>query len=208
MIACAPCSKWFSLTSFANRFPHQLTGGQAQRVAIARAIATNPDLIVLDEPTSALDITVRSDIINLLMRLQRELGTSYLFISHDLTAVRHIADRVAIMYLGQLMEVAPAAMLFENQFHPYGKALLSSVLYPDPYCNSGPLRPDRGNSEPNQRAGSVSPSQPMSAGPACLFHDPDPTRRTRTSPFHRLHPRHRARAGERCLRSKLRSMLF
>jgi oligopeptide transport system ATP-binding protein len=122
------------LDQFANRFPHQLTGGQAQRVAIARAIATNPDLIVLDEPTSALDITVRSDIINLLMRLQRELGTSYLFISHDLTAVRHIADRVAIMYLGQLLEVAPAAMLFENQLHPYGKALLSSVLYPDPFA--------------------------------------------------------------------------
>jgi oligopeptide/dipeptide ABC transporter ATP-binding protein len=122
------------LDRFANRFPHQLTGGQAQRVAIARAIATNPDLIVLDEPTSALDITVRSDIINLLMRLQREFGTSYLFISHDLTAVRHIADRVAIMYLGQLMEIAPAARLFENQLHPYGKALLSSVLYPDRFA--------------------------------------------------------------------------
>jgi oligopeptide transport system ATP-binding protein len=120
------------LDRFADRFPHQLTGGQAQRVAIARAMATNPDLMVLDEPTSALDIAVRADIINLLMRLQDELGTSYLFISHDLTAVRHIADRVAIMYLGELMEVAPAFMLFENQLHPYGKALLSSVLYPDP----------------------------------------------------------------------------
>jgi oligopeptide transport system ATP-binding protein len=120
------------LDRFGDRFPHQLTGGQAQRVAIARAIATNPDLIVLDEPTSALDIAVRSDIMNLLMRLRDELGTSYLLISHDLTAVRHIADRVAIMYLGRLMEVAPAAALFENQLHPYGKALLSSVLYPDP----------------------------------------------------------------------------
>jgi oligopeptide/dipeptide ABC transporter ATP-binding protein len=120
------------LDRLGDRFPHQLTGGQAQRVAIARAIATNPDLIVLDEPTSALDIAVRADIINLLMQLQEELGTSYLFISHDLTAVRHIADRVAIMYLGRLMEIAPAAAIFEKQLHPYGKALLSSVLYPDP----------------------------------------------------------------------------
>jgi oligopeptide/dipeptide ABC transporter ATP-binding protein len=120
------------LERFGERFPHQLTGGQAQRVAIARAMATNPDLIVLDEPTSALDIAVRADIIDLLMRLQAELGTSYLFISHDLTAVRHIADRVAIMYLGRLMEIAPAAAIFANQLHPYGKALLSSVLYPDP----------------------------------------------------------------------------
>lgn len=119
------------LGSFGNRFPHQLTGGQAQRVAIARALATNPDLIVLDEPTSALDIAVRADIINLLVNLQRELSTAYLFISHDLTAVRRIADRVAIMYLGQLMEVAPAGQLFANQLHPYGRALLSSVLYPD-----------------------------------------------------------------------------
>jgi oligopeptide/dipeptide ABC transporter ATP-binding protein len=101
-------------------------------VAIAWALPTNPDLVVLDEPTSALDIAVRADIIDLLMQLQRDLGTSYLFISHDLTAVRHIADRVAIMYLGRLMEVAPAARLFEKQLHPYGKALLSSVLYPDP----------------------------------------------------------------------------
>ncbi|HEU5433479.1 MAG TPA: oligopeptide/dipeptide ABC transporter ATP-binding protein [Thermomicrobiales bacterium] len=120
------------LRGFGERFPHQLTGGQAQRVAIARAIATQPDLIVLDEPTSALDIAVRADIIHLLLRLQQEFGASYLFISHDLTAVRHIADRVAIMYLGQAMEVAPTAALFRNQLHPYGKALLSSVLYPDP----------------------------------------------------------------------------
>ncbi len=120
------------LRGFDQRYPHQLTGGQAQRVAIARAIATNPDLVVLDEPTSALDIAVRGDIINLLMELQRELGVSYLFISHDMTAVRHVADRMAIMYLGQIMETGAAVPLFANQLHPYGKALLSSVLYPDP----------------------------------------------------------------------------
>ncbi len=146
------------LSAFADRYPHQLTGGQAQRVAIARAISTNPDLIVLDEPTSALDIAVRADIIDLLMDLQRDLGTSYLFISHDLTAVRHIADRVAIMYLGRLMEVAPADQLFERQIHPYGKALLSSVLYPDP--KSLPVRFELSGEIPS----------PIHVPPACPLH--------------------------------------
>jgi len=115
-----------------DSYPHELTGGEQQRVGIARAISTEPDLVVLDEITSALDISVRAEIIRLLKRLQTELGISYLFISHDLTAVREISHRVAIMYLGEIVEVGPNPGIFERQFHPYGQGLLSSVLYPDP----------------------------------------------------------------------------
>lgn len=115
-----------------DRYPHELTGGEQQRVGIARAISTEPDLVVLDEITSALDISVRANIVRLLKRLQEEMGTTYLFISHDLTAVREISHRVAIMYLGEIVEVGSNPEIFEHQFHPYGWALLSSVLYPDP----------------------------------------------------------------------------
>jgi oligopeptide/dipeptide ABC transporter ATP-binding protein len=115
-----------------RRFPHQLSGGAQQRVAIARAIATQPRLIVLDEPTSALDISVRAEIIELLMGLQRETGVAYLLISHDLTAVKKVCRRVAVMYLGRIVETAPTAAIFDHQVHPYTKALLSSVLLPDP----------------------------------------------------------------------------
>lgn len=115
-----------------DMYPHELTGGEQQRIGIARAISTQPDLVILDEPTSNLDISARAEIIELLIRLQREFGLSYLFISHDLTAVRMISDRVAIMYLGKLAEVAPTKELFQHQIHPYGQALLSSVLFPDP----------------------------------------------------------------------------
>ncbi len=115
-----------------DRFPHELTGGEQQRVGIARAISTGPDLVVLDEPTSALDISVRAEIINLLRDLQRETGIAYLFISHDLTAVKEVSHRVAIMYLGEIVEIAPNPSIFDYQLHPYGQALLASVLFPDP----------------------------------------------------------------------------
>lgn len=115
-----------------RRYPHQLTGGQQQRVGIARAIATEPELVVLDEPTSELDISVRAEIIWLLKDLQERLGLSYIFISHDLTAVREISHRVAIMYLGQVVEVGTNEQIFASQLHPYAEALLCSVLYPDP----------------------------------------------------------------------------
>ncbi|MFN8455956.1 MAG: ABC transporter ATP-binding protein [Anaerolineae bacterium] len=115
-----------------DRFSHELTGGEQQRVGIARAISTGPDLVVLDEPTSALDISVRAEIINLLRELQRETGIAYLFISHDLTAVKEVSHRVAIMYLGQIVEIAPNPHIFDHQLHPYGQALLASVLFPDP----------------------------------------------------------------------------
>lgn len=116
----------------ASAFPHQLSGGEQQRVGIARAIATNPDLVVLDEPTSNLDISVRGEIIGLLRRLQEQFKIAYLFISHDLSAVQQISHRVAVMYLGRIVELGASSEIFSRQVHPYGRALLSSVLYPDP----------------------------------------------------------------------------
>jgi peptide/nickel transport system ATP-binding protein len=113
-------------------YPHQMSAGQLQRVGIARAIATEPDLVVFDEPTSALDVSVRAEILNLLRDLQRRLGMAYLFISHDLTAVRRLCHRTAVLYLGRLVEVGETEALFTEPLHPYSRALLSSVLYPDP----------------------------------------------------------------------------
>lgn len=118
--------------SAADLYPHQMSAGELQRVGIARAVATEPDLIVFDEPTSALDVSVRAEILNLLRDLQRRLGMAYLFISHDLTAVRRLCHRTAILYLGQLVEIGETEALFTNPLHPYSRALLSSVLYPDP----------------------------------------------------------------------------
>jgi oligopeptide/dipeptide ABC transporter ATP-binding protein len=115
-----------------GKFPHQFSAGEQQRIGIARAIATEPELVVLDEPTSALDVSVRAEILDLLTDLQERLGFSYLFISHDLTAVRRVCHRVAIMYLGKIVETGSTGEMFEQPLHPYSRALLSSVLYPDP----------------------------------------------------------------------------
>jgi oligopeptide/dipeptide ABC transporter ATP-binding protein len=192
----------------ATRYPHEFSGGQRQRIGLARALALNPDFLVCDEPVSALDVSIQAQIVNLMEQLQQDFDLTYLFIAHDLAVVRHISDRIAVMYLGQIMELSPADDLYDNPLHPYTISLLSAIPIPDPEV-------ERRRTSILLQGDLPSPANPP---PACRFHtrcpyvqptrcrDDEPELRPLEGHLVKCHWAEAIKAGE--IQPKLREAVF